>query len=519
MNPSLAADFEHRAASDPGAVALTYEDGRWWTWSSLDAAAAELATLFRAHAAPGRRVALHVANSPELVASLLGCWKAGLVPVAVSGLYGAAELAKCVAEVAPALVVSALEVPDERATGGASYLEAGAVTAVLERHRAQSYPDHVVTRTPEPAEDDEGIVLFTGGTTGSPKPVSLTHVGTYRSMGNLVRAQKGRPGPLPTCPSTVPPNLLALPLFHSGGLQSMLVAVHLGRAMLLLERFSAARVADLVPRHGVDNLFLLPTMIYDLTRADPAPDLTTVRRVLVAGQRLDPSLQAEFEQRFGVMVLSNYGSTELGHVAGWTGPDLKAGRWRPGAVGRVYDGVTVEVRDEEGVAVPAGEVGELWVRSRRTRGYVAADETAAGDLLVDGWIRSGDMARLEEDGTLYLAGRRRELIKTGGFQVWPAELEQVVRADPGVDDAVVLGRPDLRLGEVPVAVVVPAAGAGDLAALGAGLIERCREQLAHFKAVRAVYVVDALPRSEAGKVQREHVETALGDLTPVAERR
>jgi long-chain acyl-CoA synthetase len=514
LNPSLATDFERRALSDPTAVALTFEDGRQWTWSGLDAAAAELAAIFRRSAPPGRRVAVHVANSPELVASLLGCWKAGLVPVAVSGLYGEGELRTCVQEVSPALVVT-------RVDPGAldrPVLDIASVADALARHQGRAYADHTVTWAPEPAPDDEGIVLFTGGTTGAPKPVSLTHVGTYQSMANLVRAQKGRPGPLPTCPPEIPPNLLALPLFHSGGLQSMLVAVHLGRSMLLLERFAVDRVAELVPRHGVDNLFLLPTMIYDLTRAEPAPDLSSVRRVLVAGQRLDPSLQAEFEQRFGVMVLSNYGSTELGHVAGWTGPDLKAGRWRPGAVGRVYDGVTVEIRDDDGHPVPSGEVGELWVRSRRTRGYVAADETAAGDLLVDGWIRSGDMARLEEDGTLFLAGRRRELIKTGGFQVWPAELEQVIRAHPGVDDAAVVGREDARLGEVPVAVVVPAPGVADVGELGRELIERCRAELAHFKAVRAVYVLEALPRSEAGKVQRDKVQAQLPSLVSVAAR-
>ncbi len=170
-------------------------------------------------------------------------------------------------------------------------------------------------------------MLFTGGTTGTPKPVSLTHVRTYRSMANLVRAQKGRPGPLPTCPPELPPNLLALPLFHSGGLQSLLVAVHLGRSVLLLERFSVDRIARLVPEYGVDNLFLLPTMIYDLTRADVPPDLASVRRVLVAGACASTIvLQAEFETRFRVMVLSNCRSTrELGHVAGWTGPDLKGG--------------------------------------------------------------------------------------------------------------------------------------------------------------------------------------------------
>jgi long-chain acyl-CoA synthetase len=513
MNPNLASDFELRAQSDPTACGLIHEDGRSWTWAGLDAAACDLAEVLREVVPEGRRVAVHLANSPELVICMLASWKAGLVPVAVSGLYNRDELAKCVGQVGPAALISRLV--DER-WDELVLIDPEQASKVLAAHEGVEHAEHVVRPSPEPGADDEGVVLFTGGTTGTPKPVSLAHVGTYASMANLVRAQKGRPGPLPTCPPEFPPNLLALPLFHSGGLQSLLVALHLGRSVLLLERFSVERMARLVPEYGVDNLFLLPTMIYDLTRAQEAPDLSSVRRVLVAGQRLDPVLQAEFETRFGVMVLSNYGSTELGHVAGWTGPDLKAGRWKAGAVGRIYPGVEVEIRDAAGCAVRLGEVGELWVKSDRTRGYVAEGDTEAGDLMVDGWIRSGDMGRMDEDQTLYLVGRRRELIKTGGFQVWPAELEQVVRAVASVGDAAVVGLPDPRLGEVPAAVVVLRPGVDDVAAVGREVISLCREKLAHFKAVRSVYVLDELPRSEAGKIKRGELEQLLATMVPVA---
>ncbi|MFN7149968.1 MAG: class I adenylate-forming enzyme family protein [Microthrixaceae bacterium] len=515
MNRNLASDFERRAQSDPTARGLLHEDGRTWTWAGLDAAAADVAEILRGAAPEGGRVAVHLANSPELVITMLGSWKAGMVPVAVSGLYNGDELAKCVAQVGPAVLVTD---PANDPGGNHVLVEPERVTKVLVSHEGADHADHVVRPSPEPGAEDEGVVLFTGGTTGTPKPVSLAHVGTYQSMSNLVRAQKGRPGPLPTCPPELPPNLLALPLFHSGGLQSLLVALHLGRSVILLERFSVDRIAQLVPEHGVDNLFLLPTMIYDLARADETPDLTSVRRVLVAGQRLDPVLQAEFESRFGVMVLSNYGSTELGHVAGWTGPDLKAGRWKAGAVGRIYDGVEVEIRNEAGAVVSTGEVGELWVKSKRTKGYVAEGDTEAGDLMVDGWIRSGDMGRLDDDRTLYLVGRRRELIKTGGFQVWPAELEQVVRSVPAVDDAAVVGLPDARLGEVPAAAVVLRPGAGDVSVIGQEVMDLCREKLSHFKAVRAVYVLDELPRSEAGKVKRDEIEQQLAEQEPVAVR-
>lgn len=502
MSTNLAADLELRAASDPDVVALTFEDGRCWTYAGLDAAAQELAGLFeKAGIGAGDRVAVQLPNSPELVVALLGSWKAGAVPVVMSGLYNATEVEKCIAQVAPAMAISVASRSET-----VSRLAVDVVQDVATRYEGTAASHrHDVRHAPAVGADAEGIVLFTGGTTGVPKAVALTHTGTRESMSNLVRAQKGRPGPLPTAGPGISPNLLALPLFHSGGFQSMLVAWHLGRSAVLLERFSVERLARVVPQYRIDNLFLLPTMVYDLVMAEDEPDLSSVRRVLVAGQRLDPGLQRAFEERYGVMVLSNYGSTELGHVAGWTGPDIKAGLWRPGAVGRVYDGVRLEIRDDHGHALPSPEVGEIWVRSARTLGYVGKDGPVADDLVSDGWIRSGDVGYLDADGVLFLVGRQRELIKTGGFQVWPGELEQVVRELPDVLDVVVVGSPDARLGEVAVAVVVSRPGANP-EELGEQVIAHCRSRLAHYKAVRAVRVVDAIPRSEAGKVRRDRVE-------------
>lgn len=506
MTRNLASDLESRAVSDPTVTGLTFEDGRCWTYSGLDAAAGEIAARLLASGAPrGSRVAVQLANSPELVMTLLAAWKAGFVPVAMSGLYNDTEVAKCLAQVSPSVVISHAGVQHE----GATALPLETVLQVCADHQGRGREFPRSTSAVEVSEDHEGIILFTGGSTGEPKAVSVTHAGSYGSMTNLVRAQKGRPGPLPTAGEEVAPNLLALPLFHSGGLQSLLVAIHLGRAVLLIERFSVDRLARLVPQYGVDNLFLLPTMIYDLVAAEASPDLSSVRRVLVAGQRLDPMLQQEFEKKYQVMVLSNYGSTELGHVAGWTGPDIRAGRWRAGAVGRVYDGVHLEIRNEEGDGLPPGEPGEIWIQSSRTKGYVDSGNATSSGLVVDGWIRSGDMGYVTEDRELYLVGRSRDLIKTGGFQVWPAELEQVVRTSPLVSDVAVVGLPDARLGEIPVAVVVTRGDDIDPVVLEDDIISRCREALAHYKAVRKVLKVDALPRSEVGKIRRDEVEATV----------
>ncbi|GII78553.1 2-succinylbenzoate--CoA ligase [Sphaerisporangium rufum] len=515
---NLAHDLEARASRSPDRVGLIHEDGRTWTYRQLDRAAAAVARDLSARgAARGARVGLHLANGPELVLGLAGCWKAGLVPVPMSGLYTADEVGSCVRKTAPALVVAD---PARLPVAGVPVVLLDVLRSAGEAARVPGAAAVPGVAAPDPAADEEGLVLFTGGSTGLPKAVAVTHAGTHASMATLARAQKrGTPPPdglYDLAAEDVPPNLVLLPLFHGGGIQSLLFAWHVGRAVLLVERFSVDRVARLVPGHRVDNLFLLPTMVYDLTHAAESPDLSSVRTVLVAGQRLDPELKVRFEERFGVTVTSNYGSAELGHVAGWHSRDVREGRWRPGSVGRVYDGVELEVRDERGRALPPGTPGEIWVRSTRTKGYADGGGDEA-PLVRDGWVRSGDVGHLDADRVLYLVGRIREVIKTGGFQVWPGEVEAVLRRHPAVADVAVVGVPDPRLGEVPKAFVVTREPVPP-----EELVEWCRDRLAHFKCVRRVAFVASLPRSEAGKLMRAALAAAdpapSGPQTPTGAR-
>ena len=330
----------------------------------------------------------------------------------------------------------------------------------------------------------------------------MTHGGTYETMARLARAAKGgKPGPYPLAPAGTAPNLIPLPLFHSGGQQTLLFAFHVGRSVVLMEKFSAQRVAELVVEHRIDNLFLLPTMLYDLAHMPGHPDFSSVRSVLVAGGEVSGALRMHFEERFAIPLLTNYGSTETGHVAGWTGADIKAGRWVPGSVGRIYEGVEVQIRDGNGAVANIGDAGEICVRTKVSSGYVDRDSAALIDE--DGFVHSGDIGYVDDDGVLFLVGRKREMIKCGGFQVWPMELEEELRQHPLVSDVAVVGAPDARLGEIPKAFVIVAGEETDPDALESRLIEFARQRLAHYKAVRAVELVEALPRTAAGKVDRE----------------
>lgn len=508
---NLAHDFERRAAENPHRTGLIFENGHHYSFAELDERAsrrgAALASLGVAEAA---HVALYLRNGPELVASLFALWKIGAVPVTLSALYGRHELTRSLAKTAAVAIVTdsggcsevqAAELRITRALVGTSQTPPGFVDL---DSVAEEFSGSITA--PDLPEDRDAVVLFTGGTTGEPKAVAMTHGGTYETMARLATAAKGgKPGPYPMTPEGTPPNLVLLPLFHSGGQQTLLFAFHVGRSVLLMEKFSAGRAAELIAEHRIDNLFLLPTMLYDLTCLPGEPDLGSVRSVLVAGGEISSGLRARFERRFGIPLLTNYGSTEVGHVAGWTAADVEAGRWVPGSVGRVYDGVEVEIRDEAGKALAAGEAGEICVRSAVSSGYLDAGTPALVDE--SGWVRSGDIGYLDDAGVLFLIGRKREMIKCGGFQVWPMELEEELRRHPAVSDVAVVGVPDERLDEIPKAYVVWS-GSGEAGERSEKeLIDFARRRLAHYKAIRAVEFVDRLPRTAAGKLDRNALRT------------
>lgn len=509
---NLAGILEARARDRGQSTGLHGEDGRSWTFDQIDLIAGGVARALQAEGVgPGDRVAFYLANGPEIVFFLFGAWKAGAVPVTISSLYNAAELAESVAKTDPTLLLvdagraAALGRVDlgktaVRAVGPAGGNIGGPVDGVL----PLPWGDEVRVASVDVPEDGESCILFTGGTTGRPKAVSVTHGGTLGSLRRLARVSTGA-GEQGTAAPDARPNLIALPLFHSGGQHSLLFAYFVGRGAVVWERFGVDRLAGLMERFAFDNFFFLPTMVYDIVHTDRDLPFDGVKHVLVAGQAISWAVRRAFEQRYHVPILVSYGSTESGHIAGWNGRDMKAGLWKPGSAGRIYPGVELEVRDDGGAALPAGAEGEIVVRSELTKGYVD-DAEASAALVRDGWVHTGDMGHVDEDGVLWLSGRKRDMIKCGGFQVWPEEIEDVLRGHALVRDIRVLGRPDDRLGEIPVALVVrdaaPGVGDDDLAR---DLVAFARERLAHFKTPRRVEFVPELERSAAGKVSRVSV--------------
>ena len=513
---NLAGILEGRARDRGGSIGLHGEDGRSWTFDEIDLIAGGVARSLAAEGVgAGDRVAFYLTNGPEIVFFLFGAWKIGAVPVTISSLYNASELAESVAKTEPKLLLVDADRAGVLSDPGAADLDparlivrsvgpAEAPAAPVDGVRPLEWGGEARVGAVEVAEDRESCILFTGGTTGRPKAVSVTHGGTLGSLRRLARVSTGGEEQGTAAPDARP-NLIALPLFHSGGQHSLLFAYFVGRGAVVWERFGVDRLAALMDEFRFDNFFFLPTMVFDILHAERDLPFEGVKHILVAGQAISWTVRRDFELRYGVPILVNYGSTESGHIAGWNSRDMKAGLWKPGSAGRVYPGVELEIRDDDGNALPAGSEGEIVVRSELTKGYVD-DAEASAALVRDGWVHTGDVGHVDEDGVLWLAGRKRDMIKCGGFQVWPEEIEDVLRGHALVRDVRVLGRPDDRLGEIPVAVVVRRSDAsvpdGDLAG---ALIALARERLAHFKAPRRVEFVPELERSAAGKVSRASV--------------
>ena len=288
-----------------------------------------------------------------------------------------------------------------------------------------------------------------------------------------------------------------LPLFHVHGLGNGVCAwLASGCLMRLTERFEAARALDWFQDFQPTLFFGVPTVYVRLLElpADEARAIGARTRLFVSGSApLPPAVLEQFRERFGHTILERYGMSETLMLAS----NLLEGERRAGTVGYPLPGVSLSVRDRQGQPVATGDVGEVWVKGPTVSpGYWANPESTA-KAFRDGWFMTGDVGELDAAGCLTLRGRATELIISGGFNIYPREIEEVLLEQPGVREAAVVGAPDPRRGEVPVAYVVTEPGV-DLDTLR----DRCAASLASFKTPRAVHRVDALPRNAMGKLQK-----------------
>jgi len=405
--------------------------------------AAELGPLDR------RAVAVQLPNGPRLVVTMVGIWLAGGVHVPVNPRFPEAEVAAVLEMTEPVALVTSDGL--RRLDGDRRY------------------------------DDDVAFVLWTSGTTGKPKPILHTHSAYLELLDRVLaplRAAGGgsRPDRAPS------PNLIPVSMALNAGLYNALFGLRAGAPLVMMDRFEPEAFATLVRRFAIRSTVLPPAAMVALSDSG-VDDLAPLAYVRSITAPLSPLQAKRFAERFGVFVLNSYGQAEIGEVVGWTAADAKAHPDKLGAAGRPLPGVSVRIDDE----------GRLWVRPPNTA-------VGVGDRLdAEGYLDTGDLARLDDDGFVWIEGRAGDLINRGGNKVFPDAVEEVLRLHPAVDDVAVVGLPDDRLGEVPVAFCVgrPVPDA-ELAAL-------CREHLVAYKVPVEFRWIDELPRSEVGKVLRRQL--------------
>jgi acyl-coenzyme A synthetase/AMP-(fatty) acid ligase len=286
----------------------------------------------------------------------------------------------------------------------------------------------------------------------------------------------------------------------NAGIYNVLFGLRAGAALVIMNRFETAEFAELVRRFEIRSTVLPPAAIAMLNDDPAVTDLTPLRYVRSITSPLSPLQARRFTESFGVFVLNGYGQAEIGEVIGWTAADAKAHPEKVGAVGRPHAGVSLKIVDPDGTAVAPGEVGELLVRPPNMASGYASGAELSDRIDEEGYLATGDLGRLDEDGFVWIEGRSGDLINRGGNKVFPDEVEEVLRLSPLVAEAAVVGVPDDRLGEVPVAFIVTT---GDVA--DDELIALCRAHLTPYKIPLDFVRVDALPKNEIGKLLRRQL--------------
>ena len=434
--------------------------------------------------ARGDRLCVHLANCVEFIDLYLACTRLGVIFVPMNVLYRERELRHIVADSDPKAIV----VPDAT---DAVYPEGVALWTLRalrkgSAKRPRTRPDDVVDG------DDPAMIVYTSGTTGAAKGAVLTHNNLAANAITLVSCWRI---------TEADRYLAVLPLFHvhglGNGVHSWLIS---GCRMRLAERFDQNSAAALFKAFKPTLVFGVPTIYVRLLdgKVISSRDAKTIgkhARLFVSGSAPLPAHVLEaFRRRFGHTILERYGMSEALMIIS----NPYEGERRPGTVGTPLPGVSVRLVDEHDAPVADGEVGEVQMKGPALfAGYWRNAAASAAAHTTDGWFRTGDLGVRAPDGSHALRGRRGDLIISGGFNIYPREIEELLLEDERVREVAVVGTPDPVRGEIPIAYLV-----ADEALDTAELTARCREQLASFKTPRAFVRVDALPRTALGKVQK-----------------
>ncbi len=499
MSFNLATILHETALAAPGAPAEVV-GGRTTTYRELDEQSGRFAAGLRENGLkPGQVVALQLPNMPQFLTAYFGVLKAGAVVLPLNPLLRAPEIEYHLTDSSARLLITFDATLGEasrasQAAGVPLYVISSGQAPVPEgaRPAGELISDAALT---EPGGDthpgdaeDTAVLIYTSGTTGKPKGAELTHFQMYMNCtvaGDLFGARRDDV------------TLAVLPFFHVFGLSSVInVSVRYGGCLSIVPRFEPKAVLDALERDRCTVLPGVPTMLHALAQQDIAGrDLSALRVSVSGGASLPEDVMRTFEGKYGISVLEGYGLSETASTCSFNRADDR----RALSIGKPIWGVQMRVGDVNDLPLPPGrdQVGEILIRGHNVmKGYLGQSEVTAATLR-GGWLHTGDLGYVDEDGFYFIVDRMKDLVIRGGYNVYPREIEEVLFAHPGILEAAVIGKPDERLGEEVVAVVVRREGAE----LGPeDVIAYCRERLAAYKCPREVRFLAELPKGPTGKI-------------------
>jgi acyl-CoA synthetase (AMP-forming)/AMP-acid ligase II len=479
------------------------------TWAAVDERANRLATSLLARGLQqGDRVAVCSRNTAEWPEMSFGLAKAGLVAVPINIRLSAPEIAHILADSgARAGILHSDQAPVAGDPFAAleHVLQIGGSTAGIEYESALAAgsPADPTPATLRP--DDVQFILYTSGTTGHPKGVVHSHRAMLAQAADTAIVTEARHDDV---------TLGTTPSFTAGGMIRTVASLYLGQTLVLHPKFDPEAVLDEIERSRVTMTTFIPTMLMRTLKAlatNPR-DVSSLRRISYGSAPVPPGLAEEAMQRLGCDLQQRYGLTEAGGQATILTPEdhrraIAGEEHLLASCGRPTPFAEITIVDADGAVLPAGETGEIVIRSDAVAlGYWNRPEATAAAFRPQG-LRSGDLGWLDEQGYLYIAGRQTDMVISGGFNVYPAEIERVIAGHPGVDLVTVVGLPDPEWGETPVAVVVPKDGSDP--ALEEQLRELCRANLAGYKQPRRFEFRTGLPLGPAGKILKREVRSEL----------
>jgi long-chain acyl-CoA synthetase len=494
---NVATNLERSALFFPDRPALSSEKGEL-TYRQLNEMAGQTASgLLNMGLKPGDHVALCATNSPEWIAFYFGVLKAGAVAVTLSALLSVEELTLLVNHARPRFAFT------DRSAQFQTFKLSGWLERIIGPEGDLSFSELVqkapdtLPRAVDRLRTDVAAVLYTGGTTGIPKGVMLTHENINVSAHNVAFSERSAETDRALC---------FLPLNHVfGQMHIMNATVQSAGCLEILPSFNLEQILDILAQNKVTKLFSVPTVYTRLlTLPDLPKKLGKVRYCFSAAASLPAEIIRQWKEVTGLTISEGYGMTESASAVTYNHYYQHV----VASVGETVPGVEVEIRDTDGKTLPRGEEGEICVRGPNImKGYLDNPADTEATFWKDGWFRSGDVGILDEKGYLFIVDRLKDMIITGGENVYPREVEEALYAMPGVQECAVVGIPDKEWGEKVVAVVVLKEESGP----SAGEIKAfLKPRLSPFKVPKEYAIVKEMPKNAAGKILKRELRSVLG---------